>query len=127
MIEVVTAPIDPTRSYALLQPQGAGSVVLHYAVVKAAEHDRPTVEIDYAANGDVAAELEALAAELKAEWQLEDILLVRRLGTLAPGEIISLAATYAPASETAFNACRAAISRLKKMTTIRKDERLAQP
>ena len=35
MVQIVSEPIDPQQSYRLLQQGSAGSVLLHYAVVKA--------------------------------------------------------------------------------------------
>ena len=52
----------------------------------------------------------------------EDVLLIRRIGRLGIGDIISLVAASSPNSEDAFASCRHGISRLKKMTTIRKNE-----
>jgi len=34
MIQIVTDPIDPQGSYQLLLPGRAGSILLHFAVVK---------------------------------------------------------------------------------------------
>jgi len=99
-------------------------VVLHYAVVKQqAGSGKSTVAIEYCAADGAVAELEAINKELKQSWKLEDVLLIRRTGCLAVGDIISLVAASAPGSEEAFEACKAGISRLKKMKTITKTER----
>lgn len=126
MVRIVTTPIEPAEHYALLASKSAGSVVLHYAVVKENQDpERPTVAIDYQPNGDVEAELAAIAGELGSRTGIEDVLLIRRLGRLGVGEIISLVAASAPNSEEAFAACRAGIARLKKMQTIAKSEHLS--
>jgi molybdopterin synthase catalytic subunit len=124
MILTTNEPIDPQGAYALIGKKNSGSVVLHYAVVKEQTGgDRPTSCIDYRSEGDTDGELAGIAKELKEAWTLEDVLLIRRTGCLDVGEIISLVAASSPNSEDAFEACRQGIARLKKMATIKKQER----
>ncbi len=122
-VTVTHDPIDPTAAYDRIAKTSAGSVVFHYAVVKEQRDSAGvTTRIDYAAAGDTEAELTEIAAELAGKWKLEDVLLVRRLGCLGVGDIISLVAASSPNSEDAFAACRHGISCLKKMKTIAKKE-----
>lgn len=123
MVLISHEPIDPTMQYARIAKESSGSVVFHYAVVKEqGGHGGITSGIEYQAVGDTEAELEEIAAELMEKWTLEDVLLVRRVGRLGIGDIISLVAASSPNSEDAFASCRHGISRLKKMATIRKTE-----
>ena len=126
MVLTTREAIDPREAYDLIGKGGSGSVVLHYAVVKQS-HDpaRPTTGIDYRENGDVKVELAAIAEEILQSCVLEDVLLIRRLGHVGIGQIISLVAASSPNSEDAFVACRYGISRLKNMRTIDKREDLA--
>ncbi len=75
MIQIVSEPIDPQQSYRLLQQRSAGSVLLHYAVVKAdGGTGRTSCAVEYRAEPDAEAELEpdrrgpegALAARRRA-------------------------------------------------------------
>lgn len=123
MVMISHEPIDPAATYLLLGKEHAGSIVFHYAVVKEQRsHDKATTGIEYLINGDTEAELAEIAAELKEKWKLEDVLLIRRIGRLGIGDIISLVAASSPNSEDAFASCRHGISRLKKMATIKKTE-----
>ena len=123
MLLVSHDPIDPAAAYSLIAKESAGSVVFHYATVKEmCSEDKTTTGIEYRADGDVEAELEAIAAELKETWKLEDVILIRRTGRLGIGDIISLVAASSPNSEDAFTSCKHGISRLKRMTTIKKTE-----
>lgn len=116
-------PIDPAAAYDQIAKENAGSVVFHYAVVKQQSgHEGVTAGIEYQAAGDVEAELSEIAAELKEKWKIEDLLLIRRVGRLSIGDIISLVAASSPNSEDAFASCRHGIARMKKMTTIKKQE-----
>jgi molybdopterin synthase catalytic subunit len=123
MVKVTEEPINPAAAYELVNTKNAGSAVFHYAVVKGnTGREKATTCIDYRQNGDMVAELEEIAADLRDKWFLDDVLLVRRTGCLAVGEIISLVAASSPNSADAFEACRHGISRLKSMTTVRKEE-----
>ena len=123
MVRITSEPIAPAKAYDLISCDGAGSVLLHFAVVKPqAGAGGSTSYIDYGTQGDAEAELQAIADELAAKFTLVDTLLIRRTGRLGLGEIISLAAASSPNSEDAFEACRLGIRRLRKMKTIVKNE-----
>ena len=123
MVLITTDPIDPKGSYDLIASNSAGSLLFHYAVVKAQEgKEGVTCHIDYAMTGDAEEELRTIAGDMTTAWEIEDILLMRRIGRLGIGEIISLVAVSSPASEDAFAACKFGIGRLKKMRCIVKNE-----
>jgi molybdopterin synthase catalytic subunit len=123
MVATTNAPIRPDVLYDRIGKSTAGSVIFHYAVVKENAGDgKGTTCVDYQANGNVEQELESIAGEMKTRWSLDDVLLVRRIGCLVKGDIISLVAASSPSSEDVFMACRHGLSRLKKMSTIIKRE-----
>jgi molybdopterin synthase catalytic subunit len=49
--------------------------------------------------------------------------LVRRIGILDIGDIISLIAVSSPVSNDAFEACRYGLEKFKKMSSLKKTER----
>ena len=123
VLTVTDEPIDPGTAYSRIASERAGSVVFHYAVVKAQMGAGGTTScIEYAATSEVHAELAAIAADLRDSSQIEDLLLIRRVGCLGIGDIISLVAASSPNSADAFAACQEGINRMKKMTTIVKKE-----
>lgn len=123
MVNVVEEAIQPGETYELLARQTAGSVLLHYAVVKETPHNlAATTGVEYRRNGDTEAEMQSIAGLLLDQWELEDVILVRRVGCLKAGEIISLVAVSSPNSADTFAACQHGISYLRKMTTIKKTE-----
>jgi molybdopterin synthase catalytic subunit len=97
-------------------------VLVHFAVVKAATDDRRTAGIRFQRAGEVEAEMQAIEDDLRRRYKLLDVLLVRRLGSLRVGEIISLVAVAAVARDDAFGACNDAITGFKKMKTLDKQE-----
>jgi molybdopterin synthase catalytic subunit len=125
MIRVTENSIEPNQIYDTLETSGGGSVLCHYAVVRGRTGDQQTTSICFERAGDLEAELRDLEAGLKAQWALDDVLLIRRLGVVGPGDIISLVAVCAPRSPDAFESCRRGIEQLKKMKAIRKKEHFA--
>lgn len=123
MVLITADPIDPHSAYDMIAGKGAGSVLFHYALVKAqVGKDGVTSHISYAVAGDAEEEMRKISEDITAAWNIGDILLIRRIGKLGIGEIISLVAASSAASEDAFAACKSGISRLKKMRNIIKDE-----
>lgn len=122
-MEIVSnKPINPNKVYELLKKDTAGSLVLHFAIVRGSTENKITSLIEFQASGDVKEELSTISDEIRKKWEIEDILIIRRLGVLNIGDIISLVAVSSPHREQAFEACRYGVDKLKKMSTITKKE-----
>jgi len=123
-MEIITErTINPNEVYDRIKKETAGSVVLHFAVVRERTGDQVTQNIDFQRNGDVENELKSIVDSIKEKYELEDVLIIRRLGVLEVGDVMSLVAASAPHREDAFDACRHGVESLKKMKTIKKIER----
>ena len=123
MVLVTAEPIDPAKAYDMIKTEGTGSVLLHYAVVKPlAGEGGTTCYIDFTANNDTEAELQEVADRLCSEHTVTDILLMRRIGRLGLGEVISLVAVSSPNSEDAFKACKKGLGCIRKIKNIIKKE-----
>ena len=123
MIELTDEPLDvKSVSGRLSVPDETGSLVVHFAVVKPFAEGKSTAGIRFAPAGDAEAEMRALESELRAKWKVNDVLLLRRMGELHVGDVISVAAVAASGRETAFAACRAAVEGFKKMKGLAKEE-----
>ncbi len=115
-------PIDPNKVYELIKKDIAGSVVFHFAVVRESTKNKRTKSIEFHINGDLEQELRTISEEIHKRWKIEDILIMRRLGRLNIGDIISLVAVSSSHREEAFSACSYGVDRLKKMVTVMKKE-----
>jgi molybdopterin synthase catalytic subunit len=124
MIIVTKNPVKPETIYERIRKSKAGSVLLHYAVVKSQAGEKASAGIHIEKAGDMEKELSAISADIQQRWNIEDVFLVRRIGTLDIGDIISLIAVSSPSSNDAFDACRHGLERLKKMKSLRKTERV---
>jgi len=123
-MEVITdKEINPNEIYDRIKKETVGSVVLHFAVVRERTGDQVTHIIDFQRNGAIENELKSIVDIIKDKYDLEDLLIIRRLGALKVGDVMSLVAASAPHREDAFDACRHGVESLKKMKTIKKIER----
>jgi len=125
-MEIVSnEPIDPSRAYELIGKKCSGSIVLHFASVRPKTQGKITNSIEYCADGDVAEELREISLDIRDKWKVEDVLIARRVGKLNAGDIISLVAVSAAHRQDGFDGCRYGVERLKKMSTIVKNETFA--
>ncbi len=122
MILITVEPIDVRAIFEQLQKDHSGSVVIHDAVVKKTEAGKPTSGIHFERAGDVEEELRSIEEALRQTWPVEDVVLIRRIGKLSPGDVISVAAASSEHREAAFGLCQEAIERFKKMKTLAKKE-----
>lgn len=76
--------------------------------------------------GMTEAHLERIAAEALARWDLLDVLVVHRVGEIAPGEPIVVTAAWSAHRGEAFAACRYLMEELKSRAPFWKKERLRE-
>ncbi len=69
--------------------------------------------------GDAEKELAEAADEIKRKWELEDIIVVHRLGRLEVGEVVAVVAVSAVRRREAFEACLEGVDRFKAMKSIK--------
>ena len=67
--------------------------------------------------------LERIAAEARAKWRLDEVLIVHRVGEILPGDPIVLVATWSAHRAHAFESCRAVMEDLKSSAPFWKKER----
>jgi molybdopterin synthase catalytic subunit len=101
-----------------------GGVVTFSGVVRRDGHAlRDVVRLEYEAYTDMAVEvLAAIADELEREIPGVRVAIHHRVGSLSVGETAVVVAAGAPHRAEAFDACRAAIDRLKERAPIWKKE-----
>jgi len=119
---VTEDPLDTTNLFARLGKRNAGSVIFHYAVVKGQAGEKASAGIRFERGGDVEGEMVDIETDMRNRWHIDDILLVRRIGLLQVGDLISLVAVSSEASKDAFEACQYGLSRIRKMGSLKKTE-----
>ncbi|HEY1584110.1 MAG TPA: molybdopterin converting factor subunit 1 [Polyangia bacterium] len=100
-----------------------GGVVTFTGVVRRQSRGKRIVRLEYEAYRPMAErKLAEIGAQLATEWPGVRVAIVHRVGTLAVGDVAVVIAASAPHRAAAFDACRAAIDRLKESVPIWKKE-----
>ena len=123
-IAIVDRALVVEETVAAVSGPNRGGVVTFTGVVRRQGHHLPdVVRLEYEAYVEMAETVLAeIAEEIEREWAGTEIAIHHRIGTLAVGEI-AVAITAASAHRApAFEACRAAIDRLKERAPIWKKE-----
>ena len=122
MIEITDRQINLNAVSDWLKKENSGSLVIHYAIVRRTESGKKTNSIRFALEGGAEEEMRELERSLRVNWPVEDVLLIRRIGKLSIGEVISVVAASAEHRESAFELCQEAVNCFKKMKTFKKKE-----
>jgi len=120
---IVREPIDTQRVLAALKSGEDGAAVVFEGIVRNQTRGRRTLYLDYEAYEEMALrEMESLAAQALAQFQVRDVALVHRLGRIGIGETSVLIAVASAHRAVAFDACRWLIDTLKRTVPIWKKE-----
>ena len=122
MIEITDCSINFNTVFDRLKKGNSGSIVIHYAVVRSTESGKKTSSIRFVLEGDAEEEMRELERSLRVKWPVEDVFLIRRIGKLSIGEVISVVAASAEHRDSAFGLCQEAVNCFKKMKTFKKKE-----
>jgi molybdopterin synthase catalytic subunit len=123
MIEITDKPIAPEQVIARAKTNGSGCVVTYVGVIRDTSHDKSVLSVEYQDKGGKALEkLQALAAEVKQKWQLENIAFTHRIGKLKVGDINLVIAIAAGHRQEGFAACQYLIDRFKESLPTNKIE-----
>ena len=115
-------PIDVAALFNDVRPSDGG-VCVFLGVVRNENEGIPTVSIQYEAYGPMAeAEMARIALRIEEEWPETRLRLQHRAGRLEIGEVSVAVVATAPHRRQAFEACRAAIDRIKTSVPIWKKE-----
>jgi molybdopterin converting factor subunit 1 len=120
---VQTEPLDPRANEALVANPGAGAIVTFVGTVRDHGRGRAVTRLEYEAYAPAAERmLERIGQEIAERWQLDQMAIAHRVGSLPVGEasvVISVASAH---RDAAFDACRYAIERIKAIVPIWKKE-----
>lgn len=123
-IAVLAAPLDLEEAIAAVGGHDRGGVVTFAGVVRRRGHHLPdVVRLEYEAYVEMAEEvLRDIADEIGREHPGTEVAIHHRIGALAVGETAVVIAAASAHRAPAFEACRAAIDRLKERAPIWKKE-----
>jgi len=123
-IAITERPLDAAELVAVVHGPDRGGLVTFAGIVRRSGHHLPDViRLEYEAYADMAERVLAdIAEEIEREWAGVRLAIHHRVGSLVVGETAVLIAAAAPHRAEAFEACRAAIDRLKQRAPIWKKE-----
>jgi molybdopterin synthase catalytic subunit len=120
---LTTEPLDPAALEAAVASAEVGATVVFVGSVRRQSHGHVVDRIEYQAYEPMASrQLERIAEEIVASTGVTDLRILHRHGSLAVGELTIVIAAAAPHRAEAFEACRAAIERVKVDVPIWKRE-----
>ncbi|MCL6515796.1 molybdenum cofactor biosynthesis protein MoaE [Alicyclobacillus sp.] len=122
-ILITEDPLDVGQAYQELVDARCGGIVLFTGTVREWTSGRQTVYLEYEAYRDMAIrQMQAIARDVCRQWPGTLPLQWHRVGRLYPTDIAVICAAAAPHRQTAFDAARTLIERLKKEVPIWKKE-----
>jgi molybdopterin synthase catalytic subunit len=123
---IVRVAIDTQAVLSSIKTGDDGAAVVFEGVVRNQTRGRKTLYLDYEAYEEMALQqMESLAAQALAQFQIRDVALVHRLGRLQIGETSVLIVVASAHRAAAFDACRWLIDTLKRTVPIWKKEYFA--
>lgn len=126
MIQLTSAPIDSDAVVRQAQSPASGAVLLFLGVTRQHTAGRETTELRYDAYNEMAErELAALESEARQRWNLDECLIVHRLGKVPLGEASVAIVVASPHRRAAFAAGEWLIDTLKLRVPIWKEEHWA--
>ncbi|MCP4676104.1 MAG: molybdenum cofactor biosynthesis protein MoaE [Deltaproteobacteria bacterium] len=120
MIEVTGKPIKIEDAFEIFV-EGAGSVFLHYAIIRTEEEGEQTLGEVVDGDGNIHAELKDIYGEVCSKWPVIDLVIRKRIGQLKIGDIASLIAVTAPHRRDALGAYEQIIRELERLKSARKE------
>ena len=123
MIELTTNPLNPEKITAQVRRDTNGAVVTFLGATRNNFQGKQVTTLEYEAYEEMALKkLGEVREELQAQFDLEDIAISHRIGTVPIGEISLVVAVASPHRKEAFQACQAAVDRIKEIVPIWKKE-----
>ncbi|MBX3070341.1 MAG: molybdenum cofactor biosynthesis protein MoaE [Thermomicrobiales bacterium] len=123
LYRITEDPIDTAEVERFVAEPGAGAVVTFVGTVRNVARGRSVIRLDYEAYAPAAEKmLERIGDEMFEFWEVSQIAIVHRTGSLAVGEASVAIAVSSPHRAAAFDACRHAIERIKEIVPIWKKE-----
>jgi MoaE-MoaD fusion protein len=122
-VAISSSPLSLDDVIRAVEGPDRGGIVTFTGAVRRHGQRTDVIRLEYEAYAEMAEQvLTDIADEIEREWPGTHVAIHHRVGTLAVGEAAVAIAVAAPHRAEAFEACRAAIDRLKRRAPIWKKE-----
>ena len=116
-------PLDEHLAAEIISQDGSGAVVTFIGRVRDEARGHKVIMLEYEAYPEMVERVFAdIAAEARKQFKITDLAIHHRVGALDIGDVSVVIAVSAPHRAAAFDACRYAIDRLKRIAPIWKKE-----
>jgi molybdopterin synthase catalytic subunit len=122
LVDVREQPLDVAEVTAAVADPAAGGTAIFVGAVRDHDDGRGVDRLEYTGHPTAQARLAEVAAEIAAEFDVVAVAAVHRLGALEIGDLAVVSAVSAAHRDTAFEASRALIDRLKQRVPIWKHQ-----
>lgn len=122
LADIREQPLEVTEVLEALADLGSGGVTLFVGAVRDHDQGRSVRGLDYSAHPTALTRLREVCEEVAAEFDVNGVAALHRVGELALGEAAVVVATAADHRGQAFEASRALIDRLKATVPIWKHQ-----
>ncbi len=123
MFMITEAPIDTASVLSEISDPRNGAVATFMGIVRKHSGERAVKGLFYEAYEPMALKsFEAIALEARVLWQITDLSIAHRIGSLSVGEMAVFIAASAPHRKDALAACEYAIDRVKEISPIWKKD-----
>ncbi len=126
MLGVGDTPLSVADVYAsVADAPSVGGIALFVGVVRNEDEGRPVTDLGYSAHPSVETYLREVVEKAIAQYPIQAVSAVHRVGDLTIGEIAVIVAVACPRRGEAFDACRQIIDQIKDTVPIWKHQRFA--
>ena len=123
MFDVTDQPIFLEPLVKAVSRSSSGAIATFLGVVREQTRGRHVLYLEYEAYREMAIpKMREIADEVRQKWQVDEIVMVHRIGHLKIGDASVAIAVSAPHRHQALAACAYAIDRLKEIVPIWKKE-----
>lgn len=126
MLSVGEAPLSVAEVYeSVADVPSAGGIALFSGVVRNEDEGRSVTDLSYSAHPSVEDRLREVIEKANAQYPIQAVSAVHRIGDLKIGDIAVIVAVACPKRGEAFDACRQIIDKIKETVPIWKHQRFA--
>jgi len=123
MVIITKQPISPELIINQVKTNGSGCVATYVGLIRDNSHGKSVLSVEYSdPDGTAEAGLQQIIDEARNKWQLNEMAIYHRIGTLKVGDINLVVAIAAAHRGEGFAACQYAIDRFKEKLPTRKKE-----
>ena len=123
MVRITKQPISPDLIINQVKTNGSGCVATYVGLIRDNSRGKSVLSVEYSdPDGTAKMGLQQIIDEARNKWQLNEMAIYHRIGTLKVGDINLVVAIAAAHRGEGFAACQYAIDKFKEKLPTRKKE-----